>query len=216
MEMKTKKIKSAIPVYAAAAVWPLLGLICPRLLLKLWFLPIAAVISAAVYAGASMIFKGRTVEVREDARSGDRDVDALINDGRRLLDSLSASNAAIKNADISAKLQRMTAAGEEIFNLLERDTKQLVGVRKFMNYYLPTADKLMQSYRLMLESKTQGENMEQAMRSIENSLGMIANAFEKQLDNLHKDRVLDIETDIDVLETMMASDGLIRGEAMKQ
>lgn len=216
MEMKTKKIKSAIPVYAAAAVWPLLGLICPRLLLKLWFLPIAAVISAAVYAGASMIFKGRTVEVREDARSGDRDVDALINDGRRLLDSLSASNAAIENADISAKLQRMTAAGEEIFNLLERDTKQLVGVRKFMNYYLPTADKLMQSYRLMLESKTQGENMEQAMRSIENSLGMIANAFEKQLDNLHKDRVLDIETDIDVLETMMASDGLIRGEAMKQ
>lgn len=216
MEMKTKKIKSAIPVYAAAAVWPLLGLICPRLLLKLWFLPIAAVISAAVYAGASMIFKGRTVEVREDARSGDKDVDALINDGRRLLDSLSASNAAIENADISAKLQRMTAAGEEIFNLLERDTKQLVGVRKFMNYYLPTADKLMQSYRLMLESKTQGENMEQAMRSIENSLGMIANAFEKQLDNLHKDRVLDIETDIDVLETMMASDGLIRGEAMKQ
>lgn len=216
MEMKTEKIKSAIPVYAAAAVWPLLGLICPRLLLKLWFLPIAAVISAAVYAGASMIFKGRTVEVREDARSGDRDVDALINEGRRLLDSLSASNAAIENADISAKLQRMTAAGEEIFNLLERDTKQLVSVRKFMNYYLPTADKLMQSYRLMLESKTQGENMEQAMRSIENSLGMIANAFEKQLDNLHKDRVLDIETDIDVLETMMASDGLIRGEAMKQ
>lgn len=216
MEMKTKKIKSAIPVYAAAAVWPLLGLICPRLLLKMWFLPIAAVISAAVYAGVSMVFKGRTVEVREDARSGDRDVDALINEGRRLLDSLTASNAAIENTEISTELQRMTAAGEEIFNLLERDTKQLVSVRRFMNYYLPTADKLMQSYRLMLESKTLGENMEQAMRSIENSLGMIADAFEKQLDNLQKDRVLDIETDIDVLETMMASDGLIRGEAMKQ
>lgn len=216
MEMKTKKIKSAIPVYAAAAVWPLLGLICPRLLLKMWFLPIAAVISAAVYAGVSMVFKGRTVEVREDARSGDRDVDALINEGRRLLDSLTASNVAIENTEISTELQRMTAAGEEIFNLLERDPKQLVSVRKFMNYYLPTADKLMQSYRLMLESKTLGENMEQAMRSIENSLGMIADAFEKQLDNLQKDRVLDIETDIDVLETMMASDGLIRGEAMKQ
>lgn len=216
MEMKTKKIKSAIPVYAAAAVWPLLGLICPRLLLKMWFLPIAAVISAAVYAGVSMVFKGRTVEVREDARSGDRDVDALINEGRRLLDSLTASNVAIENTEISTELQRMTAAGEEIFNLLERDPKQLVSVRRFMNYYLPTADKLMQSYRLMLESKTLSENMEQAMRSIENSLGMIADAFEKQLDNLQKDRVLDIETDIDVLETMMASDGLIRGEAMKQ
>jgi len=56
--------------------------------------------------------------------------------------------------------------------------------------------------------------MTKAMRSIENSLGMIADAFEKQLDNLHRDRTLDIETDIDVLEAMMASDGLIRSEKL--
>ena len=38
---------------------------------------------------------------------------------------------------------------------------------------------------------------------------MIADAFEKQLNNLYSDKKLDIETDIEVLETMMASDGLI-------
>ena len=66
----------------------------------------------------------------------------------------------------------------------------------------------------MMDSKARGDNMTQAMASIENSLGMIAEAFEKQLDNLHRDRTLDIETDIDVLETMMASDGLIRTEKL--
>ena len=110
----------------------------------------------------------------------------------------------------------MVNAGEEILALLERDTSKASAVRRFMNYYLPTADKLMQSYRLMMESSAKGENMTQAMASIENSLGMIASAFEKQLDNLHSDRVLDIETDIDVLETMMAGDGLIRHETIEE
>ena len=212
--MKTKKIKSAVPIYGAAAAWLLLGLIFPRMMLKMWFLILAALISAVVYAALSVVFKGRTVEIREDAKSGDRDVDALINAGRRQLDSLKTADAAIENADISAKLARMNAAGEEIFNLLERDPKQLAAVRKFMNYYLPTTEKLIHSYRLMMDSNAKGDNMTQAMASIENSLGMIADAFEKQLDNLHRDRTLDIETDIDVLETMMTSDGLIHTEKL--
>jgi len=216
MHMKTKRIKSAIPIYGAALVWLLLGLIGPIMLLKLWFLALAAVLSAAAYLLLSRFFKGREIEIRTAASSGDRDVDVLINEGRARLDSLNAANTAIPDAKISARLARMTAAGEEIFSLLERDPKQLSAVRRFMNYYLPTADKLMQSYRLMMQSETRGENMEKAMRSIENSLGMIADAFEKHLDNLHRDRTLDIETDIDVLETMMAGDGLINHETLKE
>ena len=54
------------------------------------------------------------------------------------------------------------------------------------------------------------------MQSVENSLGMIADAFEKQLDNLYRDRTLDIETDIEVLETMMAGDGLTGKGSMKE
>ena len=207
--MKTKKIKSAIPIYASAAVWVLLGLICPGMLLKGWFLIVAALLSAAAYFGFSRVFKGRVIEVRENAHSGDRSIDALIEEGRRRLDNLVVANAKIPDVEISAKLDRMVTAGEEIYKLLERDPSKAQAVRKFMNYYLPTADKLMASYRLMKESENPGENITQAMQSVENSLSMIADAFEKQLNNLYSDKKLDIETDIEVLETMMASDGLI-------
>ena len=206
--MKKKRIKSAIPIYGCAALWLLLGLICPGMLLKGWFLLLAAALSAGAYFALSRVFPGREIEVREAAHSGDRSIDALIEDGRKQLDSLKAANAAIPDADISRKLARMTEAGEEILKVLERDTSQARAVRRFMNYYLPTADKLMSSYRMMRETSNPGENLEHAMRSVENSLGMIADAFEKQLDNLYKDRALDVETDIDVLETMMAADGL--------
>lgn len=207
--MKKKRIKSAIPIYASAAVWVLLGLICPGMLLKGWFLIVAALLSAAAYFGFSRVFKGRVIEVRENAHSGDRSIDALIEEGRRRLDNLVVANAKIPDVEISAKLDRMVTAGEEIYKLLERDPSKAQAVRKFMNYYLPTADKLMTSYRLMKESENPGENITQAMKSVENSLSMIADAFEKQLNNLYSDKKLDIETDIEVLETMMASDGLI-------
>ena len=211
MEMKKKIIKSAIPIYGAAAVWLLLGLICPRMLLKLWFLLLTAALSAGAYFALSRVFKGREVEVREAARSGDREIDALIEEGRRQLDSLKAANDAIPDPGISRNLDRMVRAGEEIFKVLERETNQAQAVRRFMNYYLPTADKLMTSYRLMMETDSPGENIAHAMKSVESSLEMIATAFERQLDNLYKDKSLDIETDIQVLETMMAGDGLTGG-----
>lgn len=216
MNMKKKRIKSAIPIYGAAAIWLLLGLICPRMLLKLWFLPVAVLLSAAAYFALSKVFRGREVEIRESANSGDREIDTLIEEGRRRLDSLKAANDAIPDAEISRNLDRMVIAGEEIFKVLERDTRQANAVRRFMNYYLPTADKLMANYRLMMDSANKGENIESAMASIESSLSMIASAFEKQLDNLFKDRSLDVETDIEVMETMLAGDGLSDRGSLKE
>lgn len=207
--MKTKRIKSAIPIYAAAIVWILMGLICPGMLLKAWFLIVASAISVAAYLVCAHFFPGHTIEVRENVRSGDRSVDLLIKEGRRRLDNLIVANAKITDVEISSKLDRMVTAGEEIYKLLERDPSKAGAVRRFMNYYLPTADKLTCTYRLMMESENPGENITRSMRSIENSLGMIADAFEKQLNNLYNDQKLDIETDIEVLETMMTSDGLL-------
>jgi len=207
--MKEKWIKSAIPVYGCAALWLVLGVICPRMLLKPVFLLAAAVLSAAVYLGLSKVFKPRRIEVRKAADSGDKNVDAMIEEARLRLDKLQHANDAIEDAEISDKLSRMVKSGNEILNTLEKNTAQAHAVRRFMNYYLPTTEKLMDTYRMMQQAENPGENIAQAMRSVENSLDMIANAFEKQLDKLYSDHKLDIETDIEVLETMMAGDGLL-------
>ena len=212
--MNRKRIKSALPIYGAAAIWLLMGLICPRMLLKLWFIFLTALLSAVAYFGLSKLFPGREVEMRAAADSGDAAIDALIEEGRAALDRLSAAGASFQSAAIAQNLARMCAAGEEIFKLLERDVSKASAVRKFMNYYLPTADKLVETYRMLRDTRSGGENINRAIRSVENSLNMIATAFEKQLDNLYKDKTLDVETDIDVLETMMAADGLINGTGM--
>lgn len=47
-------------------------------------------------------------------------------------------------------------------------------------------------------------------------MDVVLSAFKKQLDTLYHDNMLDISTDIDVLETMLKQDSLIgQGVAMR-
>lgn len=205
--MKTVKIKSAVPLYLAGLTWLLFGLFAT--MYRLIFIFIAACASLAVYLVASVFFPGRTLEVEKPAHSGDAQVDAQIEQGRSALRQLRNTRATVSDGLVASRLERMIAAGEKIFDALESDVSRAGEVRKFMNYYLPTAQKLLASYRELLQTGSTLENVAGAMRSIENSLEMIALAFEKQLDFLYRHEALDIATDIDVLETMLKADNLV-------
>ena len=89
------------------------------------------------------------------------------------------------------------------------DHPQKVGqIRKFMNYYLPTTLKLLDSYDRMSRQDVKGENITQSMTEIERIMQTIVLAFEKQLDALFQDEAMDISTDITVLESMLTQEGI--------
>ncbi len=208
--MKKVHIKSAIPIYIAAALWLIVGLAFPKLVLKLPGLLVTAVLSVAAYFIASRFFPGREAEVQEKILTGDAAVDREIETARARLENLRRANEAISDPQISANLDRMYGAGEQIFRELGRDPRKIALVRRFMNYYLPTSEKLMEQYQVLMNASTKGENITSAMGTIENSLGLAANAFEKCADNLYRDDEMDIDAEIKVMQTFLAGDNLIK------
>ncbi len=92
---------------------------------------------------------------------------------------------------------------------MEDNPEKLPDIRKFMNYYLPTTLKLVQTYHEFSEQPVQGENIIMARKEIEEMLDSINQAFEKMFDKLFEDDALDISTDISVLSTMLAQEGLL-------
>ncbi len=211
--MTKKVIRSAIPIYLAALVWIIYSLLLP--LYRLSGILMCAGISVAVYLLASRLIPGREVEVEEAPHSGSAEVDRQIAEGRQGLKDLKESAAAINDPVITDDLNRMIAAGDKIFLALEKDPSQSQQVRKFMNYYLPTGVKLLSTYRTLMSAGST-QNIQGSMKSIENSMGMIADAFEKQLDRLYADDQLDINAEISALETMMAADGLTGDVSLKK
>jgi len=210
--MKKVHIKSAIPIYIAAAVWLVVGLLFPKLILRLPGLLVTAALSVGAYFGGSVLFPGRDVEVREKISTGDAEVDREIDIARERLENLHRANEAIPDPEISRNLDRMVASGQQIFRELGRDPRKIALVRRFMNYYLPTSEKLMEQYQVLMSADTKGENITSAMKTIESSLGLAANAFEKCADNLYKDDEMDIDAEIKVMQTMLTGDNLIQTE----
>ena len=77
-----------------------------------------------------------------------------------------------------------------------------------MEYYLPTTIKLLEAYEELDAQPVQGENIISSKQEIEKTLDTLNTAFEKLLDDLFQDTAWDLSSDISVLNTMLAQEGL--------
>ena len=84
-----------------------------------------------------------------------------------------------------------------------------------MNYYLPTTLKLVNTYKELDNLPVQGDNIINSKNEIKNSLDIINKAFENLLNELFKDIAFDVSSDISVLKTMFAQEGLTDSDFKK-
>ncbi len=99
------------------------------------------------------------------------------------------------------------------------DPNEASRMRKFMSYYLPTTLKLLQSYRTMKTRGVSYSEMNTTRENLIHALDMILQAAQKQLDAMHKDDMLDMSADMDVLEQMLKRDGYMESvlsESLKE
>ena len=204
-----KKIvhKPAAPIYAAAVVWILYALLFP--LYRVGHFALCAAASAAVYLIARLFCRDVVEEVEEKPEpTGNAELDKMISDGNLAIAEMKRLNESIKDEKISRQIDRLEEISGKIFDCVKASPEKLPQIRKFINYYLPTTLKLLNAYDRMGSQGVSGENISGTMERVENMMGTIVTAFERQLDGLFGDQALDISTDITVLENMMAREGL--------
>ena len=121
-------------------------------------------------------------------------------------------NDAIPDPVMTAKISRLEDVSARIFALAKKDPDKKAQLQKFMDYYLPTALKLLNTYAQLSAQDVQGSNITEAKQSIERSMDLLITAFENQLDKLFASDALDVSTDIAALEGMLNLDGLTGGD----
>ena len=113
---------------------------------------------------------------------------------------------------MTAKISRLETVSSRIFALAKKDPAKKAQLQKFMDYYLPMALKLLNTYASLSAQDVQGQNITEAKQSIERSMDLLVTAFENQLDKLFQSDALDVTTDIAALEGMLNMDGLTGNE----
>ncbi|HPE15961.1 MAG TPA: 5-bromo-4-chloroindolyl phosphate hydrolysis family protein [Oscillospiraceae bacterium] len=124
-----------------------------------------------------------------------------------ILAQIRAANALIRDETVSRQIDRIETLTRRIFEVVQKQPEKLPQIRTFMNYYLPVTLKLLDAYGQLERQDVEGGNIAEARNSIERIMETLVSGFERQLDRLFAEDVLDISSDIRVLETMLGQDG---------
>ena len=126
------------------------------------------------------------------------------------------ANDSLPGDIISAKLARLELVITRIREEVKKQPAKAGELRKFMNYYLPTTWKLISTYLDFEHQPILTENIKTSKTEIEATLDTINAAFETLLDNLFQSKAWDISSDISVLNTMFAQEGLTKDSINKK
>lgn len=147
--------------------------------------------------------------------TGDKIADAVITTGQDMLNTIKRENAAIPDQELTEQMNNLAVKCEQIFRTVSETPSKAPQVRKFMNYYLPTTLKMLANYRTMQQRGVSYGEMKEARDTTVHGMNLILTACQKQIDNLHRENMLDISTDIEVLEQMLKRDGFTENEIVE-
>lgn len=153
--------------------------------------------------------------LKEDAKTAAYDATLpenakqVLSDGKEYLVKVRDYNDLIPDEEMSKKLDVLEEIMKRIFDQVRNQPDSARDLRRFMNYYLPTTDKLLGAYVEAQKTGSEAENIATTKREIESALDMINQAFEQLLNNLFETRSWDVSSDISVMKAMMTQDGLV-------
>ena len=224
MQKQKKKKKSVSPIYTFALTWLVLSLIFP--LHKIWGLLITvALCSFTAFIAGRISAKRRSKEeaAEQQERQAEEkqaqplkksygpEIDPILEEGNRALSEMGRLYMSIKDVEVRQKINEIMRITDKITQDAINDPSDIPQIKKFMNYYLPTTIKLLNAYDRMSAQGIEGENLDKSMKNINEMLDAAIVAYKKRLDSLFANQALDIETDIEVMNTMLAREGLTGG-----
>lgn len=197
---KNKVIRSNKPYYAAAITIVAMCILFPvyNLFWLIATLAVAFMVLIETKKKNPNIVERK--ETQPEYNTGISELDDAIHAAWSHLESLKQLEEAIYEEHVRACVSRMVKACRAILAELGESPKKAFKIRTFLNHYLPITDKLLIAYKKQELLASGGSNSGEIMTSVENNCDTMAKAFETSLDSLYSEDVLDINSDIEVLE----------------
>ena len=154
-------------------------------------------------------------EAQPQPQSVSPQVQEVLDKGDAFIREIRRCNDAIPGQEMSDKISRMETIVQRIFERAEAHPEIVPDLKKMMDYYLPMTVKLLNAYADMDRQPVQGQTIQNSKREIEQTLDTLNTAFEKLLDSVFRDTAMDVSSDISVLQTLLAQEGLTDDGLMK-
>ncbi len=169
------------------------------------------------YGGDRLVLSGEGLkgQVPPEPASAPQPKPAPGEEENAVLAEIRAVNDSIAHEHISEQIDRIGVVTAKIFDYQKTHPEKSPQLHSFLSYYLPTTLKILRAYAQLEAQGIEGENITAAKQRIEGMMDKVVEGFEKQLDQLFQGDAMDITTDVQVLEQMLAKDGLSSGDGLQ-
>ena len=225
MARHNRKKRHTSPIYTFAGVWLVAACFLP--MYRLWALLLTLGLSSfCAYLMGKHAAKKEQKQAEAPAteaqpaqpktaapqKSYGPEIDPILQEGNRALSEMGRIYMSVQDVEVRKKINELMRITDKITQDAIHDPSDIPQIKKFMNYYLPTTIKLLNAYDRMSAQGIEGENLDKSMKSISEMLDQAIVAYKKRLDSLFENQALDIETDIEVMNQMLAREGLTGGK----
>lgn len=150
----------------------------------------------------------KKIEERRRVKSRTKRINQIMKAGEQYIKNLNDFKTLVKDKTVSRKIERLENVVSMIFHEIDVNPSQAQSLGVFLNYYLPTTEKLLDAYVSITEHKIVVSNLSTAKKEIEESLNTIIRSFEGILEKLYEEYEMDISSDIATMELVMKKEGL--------
>ncbi len=173
----------------------------------------ALAISALCFVSGTLLFSGKK-ESPETASGGIRkaDVEAALQEGARKLELIRSSGKLLQSPTRGSELQgRVHSICQTITKILQeikRDPDDLKRARQFLSYYLDSTISILDKYRTLSSQDIRDPAIAASLERAEKMLDTLNAAFEKQLAHLLTNDVMNLDSELSLLEKTIDMEGL--------
>lgn len=150
----------------------------------------------------------KQLEERHRVKSRTKNIKQIMEAGEQYIKKLNDFKTLVKDKTVSRKIERLAKVASMIFHEVDVNPSQATSLGIFLNYFLPTTEKLLDTYVAIAEKKIAAPNLITTKKEIEESLSTIICSYERTLEKLYEVYEIDISSDISAMELMMKKEGL--------
>ena len=178
-------------------------------LLLHWHLAVCILICIGVYFGLFMILKPsiKISGIDVEDLPGGEEMQKLLDDAQEDIDDIYEAIGSIENDSVKMDAKTMYDTGMNILSYLKENPEKIKTARRFFTYYLDTAAKLLKRYVDFQDTGLRSEEVMEILGKTADSIPVMNKAFERQFTHLMEGELLDVEADIELLNSTLKMEG---------
>jgi 5-bromo-4-chloroindolyl phosphate hydrolysis protein len=168
-------------------------------------IPLAIGISVVAYVVTGLlIFPAKTALEQRTQDS----LKEVLKEGEHKLATLRGLRKQIKKPGAKKQLETICTVGDNILEAVRKNPETAVSAKQFSGYYLDSTIKIVQRYVELTEHTGYSDDVQQAVIKVEGMLAQVQKTFEQQLAHILRDKMLDLNTELAVLQETIDIDNI--------